>query len=130
MIKDLAQAEEQVGEHKEEMTTDKNIVEDLEEDKDLIEDSEEDMIKDKDSTEAQGEDQIEDIEVENQSLMITIGTVWCAKREGTTTFLTAPSFQTIFPGVAMLYLSPKNYVNNASQPLAATEIVLTHTVPI
>ena len=137
MIKDLAQVEEQIGEHKEETTTDKdhiedleedrNIIEDLEEDKNLIEDSEEDMTKDKESTEAQGEDQIEDIEVENQSLMITIGTVWCAKREGTTTFLTAPSYQTIFPEVTMSYLSPKNYVNNASRPLATTEIVLTHT---
>ena len=47
MIKDLAQAKEQVGEHKEEMTTDKDHIEELEEDKDQIEDSEEDMIKDK-----------------------------------------------------------------------------------
>ena len=106
MIKDLAQIEEQIGEHKEETTTDKdhiedleedrNIIEDLEEDKNLIEDSEEHMTKDKDSTEAQGEAQTEDIEVEDQhSLMVTIGTVWCAKREGTTTYLNAPSFWTI-----------------------------------
>ena len=128
MIKDLDQVEEQIGEHREEMTTDKDHIEDLEEDKDLIEDSEEDMIKDKDSAEAQGEDQTEDIEVEDQhSLMVTIGTVWCAKREGTTTFLTAPSFRTIFPEVTMPYLSPKNYVKSAYQPLATTGIAFTHS---
>ena len=65
MIKDLAQVEEQIGEHREEMTTDKDQIEDQEEDKDLVEDSEEDMIKDKDSAEAQGEDQTEDIEEED-----------------------------------------------------------------
>ena len=74
----------------------------MEEDKDLIEDSEEDKIKDNDPTEAQGEDQTEDIEAEDQhSLMVTIGTVWCAKREDTTTCLTAPSYQIIFPEVTM-----------------------------
>ena len=126
--KDLDQVEEQIGEHREEMTTDKDHIEDLEEDKDLIEDSEEDKIKDNDPAEAQGEDQTEDIEVEDQhSLMVTIGTVWCAKREDTTTYLTAPSYQNIFPEVTMSYLSPKNYVNSASRPLATTGIALTHT---
>ena len=55
--KDMDQVEEQIGEHREEMTTDKDHIEDLEEDEDLIEDKEEDMIKDKISAEAQGEDQ-------------------------------------------------------------------------
>ena len=60
------------------------------------------MTKDKDSTEAQGEVQTEDIEVEDQhSLMVTIGTVWCAKREDTTTYFTAPSYHNIFPEVTM-----------------------------
>ena len=69
------------------MTTDKDHIEGLEEDKDLIEDSEEGKIKDNDPTEAHGEDQTEDIKGEDQhSLMPTIGTVWYAKREGTTTF--------------------------------------------
>ena len=73
--KDLDQVEEQIGEHREEMTTDKDHIEDLEEDKDLIEDSEEDMIKDNDPAEAQGEVQTEDIKVEDQhSLIVTIGT--------------------------------------------------------
>ena len=100
--KDLDQVEEQIGEHREEMTTDKDHIEDLEEDKDLIEDSEEDKIKDNDPTEAQGENQTEDIEVEDQhSLMVTIGTVWCAKREDTVTYFTAPSYQNIFPEVTM-----------------------------
>ena len=63
--KDMDQVEEQIGEHREEMTTDKDQIEDQEEDKDLIEDSEEDMIKDKLSAEAQGEDQTEDTEVED-----------------------------------------------------------------
>ena len=63
--KDLDQVEEQIGEHREEMTTDKDHIEDLEEDKDLIEDSEEDKIKDNDPTEAQGEDQTGDIEEED-----------------------------------------------------------------
>ena len=65
LTKDMDQVEEQIGEHKEEMTTDKDHIEDLEEDKDLIEDSEEDKIKDNDPAEAQGEDQTEDIEVED-----------------------------------------------------------------
>ena len=63
--KDLDQVEEQIGEHREGMTTDKGHIEDLEEDKDLIEDSEEDKIKDNDPTEAQGEDQTGDIEEED-----------------------------------------------------------------
>ena len=84
------------------MTTDKDHIEGLEEDKDLIEDSEEGKIKDNDPTEAHGEDQTEDIEEEDQhSLMVTIGTVWCAKREDTVTYFTAPSYQNIFPGVTM-----------------------------
>ena len=119
--KDMDQVEEQIGEHREEMTTDKDHTEDLEEAKDPIEDSEEDKIKDNDSAEAQGEDRTKDIE------LATIGTIWCAKREDTTTYLTAQSYQNIFPEVTMSYLSPKNYVNSASRPLATTRIALTHT---
>ena len=73
--KDMDQVEEQTGEHREEMTTDKDQIEDQEEDKDLIEDqeedknliedSEEDKVKDNDPTEAHGEDQTEDIEEED-----------------------------------------------------------------
>ena len=113
------------------MEEDRNIIEDLEEDKNLIEDSEEHMTKDKDSIEAQGEVQTEDIEVEDQhSLIITVGTAWYAKREGTVTYLSAPSFRTIFPEVIMSYQSPVKYVNSASQPLATTDIVITHTQEI
>ena len=61
LTKDMDQVEEQIGEHREEMTTDKDQIEDQEEDKDLIEDSEEDMIKDNDPTEAQGEDRTKDM---------------------------------------------------------------------
>ena len=125
---DQDRAEERIEEHREEMTTDKDPIEGLEEDKDPIEDSEEGKIKDNDPAEAHGEDQTEDIEVEDQhSLMPTIGTVWYAKREGTTTFQTAQSYQNIFPEVTMSYLPLKNYVNYASRPLATTRIVLTHT---
>ena len=104
MIKDLAQVEEQIGEHKEETTTDKDHIKDSEEDRNIIEDLEEDknLIEDKDSMEAQGEVQTKDIEVEDQhSLIVTIGTVWYAKREDTTTYLTAQSYQNIFPEVTM-----------------------------
>ena len=71
MIKDLAQVQEQIGEHKEETTTDKDHIKDSEEDRNIIEDLEED----KDSMEAQGEVQTKDIEVEDQHILIvTIGT--------------------------------------------------------
>ena len=103
----------------------------MEKDKNPIEDSEEHMTKDKNSTEAQGEAQTEEIEVENQhNLMVIIGTAWYARRGDTVTCLSAPSFRTIFPEVIMSYQSPKKYVNIASQPLATTEIVLTHTQEI
>ena len=126
--KDLDQVEEQIGEHREEMTTDKDHIEDLEEDKDLIEDLEKDKIKDNNPAEAQEEDHTKDIEVEDQhSLMVTIGTVWCAKREDTKTCLTAPSYRNIFLEVTMPYPSPKNYVKSAYRPLATTGIAFTHT---
>ena len=131
MIKDLAQIEEQIGEHKEETTTDKDQIEDLEEDKNPIEDSEEHMTKDKDSTEAQGEAQTEDIEVENQhSLMVTIGTAWYARREDTVAYLSAPSFRTIFQEVITSYQFPKRYVNNASQHLVKLIPVIVNTQEI
>ena len=133
MIKDLAQVEEQIGEHKEETTTDKDHIKDSEEDRNIIEDLEEDknLIEDKDSMEAQGEVQTKDREVEDlHSLIVTIGTAWYAKREDTITYFSAPSFRTIFQEVIMSYQSPKKYVDNASQQLAHTIPVVTHTQKI
>ena len=141
LTKDMDQVEEQIGEHKEETTTDKdhiedleedrNIIKDLEEDKNLIEDLEEHMTKDKDSTEAQGEVQTKDREVEDlPSLIILIGTAWYARREDTIAYLSAPSFRTIFQEVITSYQSPEKYVNNASQQLANTIPVITHTQEI
>ena len=127
MIKDLAQVEEQIGEHKEETTTDKDHIKDSEEDRNIIEDLEED----KDSMEAQGEVQTKDREVEDlPSLIVTIGTAWYAKREDTITYFSVPSSRTIFQEVIMSYQSPKKYVNNASQQLAHTIPVITHTQKI
>ena len=81
--------------------------------------------------EAQGEVQTKDREVEDlHSLIVTIGTAWYAKRGDTVTYLSAPSFRTIFPEVIMSYQSPTKYVNSASQPLATTDLVLTHTQEI
>ena len=129
MIMDSNQIEEQIEEHKEEITTDQ--IECLEEDKNSIEDPEEHMTKDKDSTEAQGEVQTKDREVEDlPSLIILIGTAWYARREDTITYSSVPSSRTIFQEVIMSYQSPKKYVNNASQQLAHTIPVITYTQKI
>ena len=130
LIKDLDQVEEQIGEHKEETTTDKDHIKDSEEDRNIIEDLEEDknLIEDKDSMEAQGEVQTKDREVEDlPSLIVTIGTAWHAKREDTITYFSVPSSRTIFQEVIMSYQSPEKYVSNASQQLAHTIPVITHT---
>ena len=82
MIMDSNQIEEQIEEHKEEITTAQTKV--LEEDKNPIEDPEDHMTMDKDSTEARGEVQTMDREVENLlSLIIIIGTVWSTGRGAT-----------------------------------------------
>ena len=69
LTKDMDQVEEQIEEHREDMTTDKDRIEDQEEDltedKDLVEDSEEDMIEDNNPTEVQEEDRTEDM-VQNE----------------------------------------------------------------
>ena len=84
MIMVSTQIEEQIEEHKEEITTVQ--IEVLEEDKNPIEDPEDHMTMDKDSTEARGEVQTMDREVEDLlSLIIIIGIAWYARREATIT---------------------------------------------
>ncbi len=84
MIMVSTQIEEQIEEHKEEITTVQ--IEVLEEDKNPIEDPEDHMTMDKDSTEARGEVQTMDREVEDLlSLIIIIGTAWSAGRGDTIT---------------------------------------------
>ena len=114
MIMDSNQTEEQIEEHKEEITT--TLTEVLEEDKNPIEDPEDHMTTDKNPTEARGEALTIGREVEGLlSLIVIIGTVWSAEREDTTTYYTVPSSQAIFQEVIMSYQSPKRYVNSASQ---------------
>ena len=84
MIMDSNQIEEQIEEHKEEITT--TLTEVLEEDKNPIEDPEDHMTMDKNPTEAREEVLTTDKEVEDLlSLIIIIGTAWSAGRENTIT---------------------------------------------
>ena len=84
MIMDSNQIEEQIEEHKEEITT--ALTEVLEKDKNPIEDPEGHMTMGKNSTEARGEVLTIDREVEDLlSLIIIIGTAWSAGREDTIT---------------------------------------------
>ena len=67
----------------------------------------------KDTTKDQGDNHTKDMDLakeeeeehnmvqETKLQIMEIGTVWCAKREDTTTYLTAPSYQIIFPEVPM-----------------------------
>ena len=129
MIMVSTQIEEQIEEHREEITT--LHIEVLEEDKNPIEDLEKHMTKDNGSTEAQGEVQTKDREVEDLlSLIIIIGTAWYAGREDTVTYSSVPSSRTIFQEVIMSYQSPKRYVSNASQHLAKPIPVIMHTQEI
>ena len=66
------------------------------------------MTGNKDTTKDQGGNQTKDMDLaqeeeeehnmvqETKLQIMVIGTVWCAKREDTTTYLTAPSYQIIF----------------------------------
>ena len=82
MIMDSNQIEEQIEEHKEEITTAQTKV--LEEDKNPIEDPEDHMTTDKNPTEARGEALTIDREVEGLlSPTAIIGTVWSIRREAT-----------------------------------------------
>ena len=84
MIMDSNQIEEQIEEHKEEITT--ALTEVLEKDKNPIEDPEGHMTMGKNSTEARGEVLTMDREVEDLlSLIIIIGTAWSAGRGDTIT---------------------------------------------
>ena len=76
------------------------------------------MTKDNDPTEVQEEEEGQ------HSLRMSRGTVWCAKSGDIITYLTVPSYQSIFPEVIMSKLFPENYVNSASQLLVTSRIVL------
>ena len=81
---DSNQIEEQIEEHREEITT--TLTEVLEEDKNPIEDPEDHMTMDKNPTEAREEVLTTDREVEDLlSLIIIIGIAWYARRKDTIT---------------------------------------------